>query len=208
MNTLEIPLEGVFSFMGMGSQRPDKTTVAVTERLVSEARSMLTPVFQYILTESAAMFSVGEIIGRQLRGATCYAVFVASAGNDYLEWKRMVSERDDILEQFIADCIGSQVAESVADHMELELQEELDRLGLKRTARFSPGYCEWPLSEQKVLFSLFDEQKPCGVTLTDSCLMIPEKSVSGIIGIGSDVRYLPYSCGICDKSDCYKRQRR
>ena len=68
------------------------------------------------------------------------------------------------------------------------------------------NYCGWHVSAQPALFSLFPEKNPCGIELTDSCLMLPMKSVSGVIGIGPDVRYLPYTCGICDKKDCYKRR--
>lgn len=81
--------------------------------------------------------------------------------------------------------------------MEEELAAFIEKRGWKHTNRYSPGYCGWHVSEQQKLFSLFPVASPCGIQLTDSSLMIPIKSVSGIIGVGSHVRKLEYTCGLC-----------
>ena len=94
-----------------------------------------------------------------------------------------------------------------ADQMEKALQESIDKLGWMHTNRFSPGYCGWHVSQQQLLFPLF-QGHTCGVKLTDSSLMIPIKSVSGIIGLGEKVRKLEYTCGLCDFKQCYKRKKK
>ena len=99
------------------------------------------------------------------------------------------------------------IAEKCADQMELALQENIDKLGWKHTNRFSPGYCGWHVAQQQMLFPLFDSHT-CGVQLTDSSLMIPIKSVSGIMGVGREVRKLDYTCGLCTFEKCYKRKKR
>ena len=208
--------------MGYKDSEPDTETSRVTEYLLSESAQFLRPQFKYIMLEGSlsddmmqltlqgpagpVTFDAGKIICRQLRGAQKYVVFVATVGTGYFQWTDAVKRRDDMFQTYVMDCVGSQIVESVADYMETVLQKEIDPSGFKRTNRFSPGYCGWHVSEQPKLFSLFSEPKPCGIELTDSCLMLPVKSVSGIIGIGTDVRYLPYTCGICDKKDCYKRR--
>jgi len=222
INRLDIPLKEVYSFMGYKDGVPDGETVRTTEYLLRESARFLRPQFKYVLLDGSldlednrltlmgqggpVTFDAGRIICRQLRGAQRYAVFVATVGNGYFQWTDAVKRRDDMFQTYAMDCVGSQIVESVADYMETVLQAEIDPAGFKHTNRFSPGYCGWHVSEQPKLFSLFPEQNPCGIELTESCLMLPIKSVSGIIGIGPDVRYLQYSCGICDKKDCYKRR--
>ena len=222
INRLEIPLKEVYSFMGYKDSEPDEQTRKTVEYLLRESYQFLRPQFKYILLEGSlsedmmqltlqgpagpVTFDTGKIICRQLRGAQRYAVFVATVGSGYFQWSDAVGRRDDMFQTYAMDCVGSQIVESVADYMEIVLQQEIDPSGFKRTNRFSPGYCGWHVSAQPALFSLFGESKPCGIELTDSCLMLPMKSVSGVIGVGSDVRYLPYTCGICDKKDCYKRK--
>jgi hypothetical protein len=52
------------------------------------------------------------------------------------------------------------------------------------------------------------DERPCGVTLTDSSLMLPIKSVSGVIGVGPDVKKMDYTCGLCSFADCFRRKKR
>ena len=89
-----------------------------------------------------------------------------------------------------------------------ELDEYIRDRGWRHTNRFSPGYCGWHVSEQKKLFPLFPSAEPCGIRLTDSSLMLPIKSVSGVIGLGDGVRKLEYTCGLCTYDKCYRRKRR
>jgi cobalamin-dependent methionine synthase I len=49
--------------------------------------------------------------------------------------------------------------------------------------RLSPGYGDWPIADQEKIFAVLDPDKNIGVKLTDSHIMIPEKSTSGIMGI-------------------------
>jgi hypothetical protein len=114
----------------------------------------------------------------------------------------------DMLRAFMADALGSVMAERCADAMERSLQESIDKLSWHRTNRFSPGYCGWHVSGQHVLFPFFGSPNACDVTLNESALMTPIKSVSGVIGLGSHVRRLDYSCGLCDMKDCFKRRGR
>ena len=58
------------------------------------------------------------------------------------------------------------------------------------------------------LFPLFPSAEPCGIRLTDSSLMLPIKSVSGVIGLGDGVRKLEYTCGLCTYDKCYRRKQR
>jgi len=80
--------------------------------------------------------------------------------------------------------------------------------GLHVSESFSPGYCSWDVAEQHKLFSFFPTNF-CGITLSDSSLMKPVKSVSGIIGIGSDLNRKVHHCLICNDKTCmYGRIRR
>lgn len=69
--------------------------------------------------------------------------------------------------------------------------------------RFSPGYGDVPLSFQKDLLTVLDTSRKIGVTLSDSLLMTPTKSVSAIIGLGKDgCVHIDKECDLCNKKDC------
>ena len=73
--------------------------------------------------------------------------------------------------------------------------------------RFSPGYCDWNVNQQEMIFKILNDDT-AGVSLTDDCLMIPGKSVSGIIGIGDAGSHVEdYNpCVTCIKEECPGRR--
>ena len=106
---------------------------------------------------------------------------------------------------YIIDAIASEYVEKSSAWLEDRVAEQAMLRRWKITNRHSPGYCDWPVSEQHKLFSLLPERF-CGITLTESALMIPIKSLSGIIGLGPDVKRGAFQCSICDLKDCFRRR--
>jgi len=99
------------------------------------------------------------------------------------------------------------VVEEAMDRIQADLQQRMSESGLKTTNRYSPGYCDWDLAEQEKLFDVFPENY-LDIRLSSSSLMHPIKSVSGLIGIGTDVRYNEYTCNLCDEKNCIYRNRK
>ena len=216
---LRLSLADVCEQMGYGDATPDDDVMAEVRAVGDMAAAVARPRFCYMLADGTldlvrdtltiggTELHVGRIISRQLRGSEAFALFVATAGAEFEDLQIRLKDDDDMVRTFIADSFGSVIAERTADIMEECLQGELDGRGWRHTNRFSPGYCGWHVSEQQRLFPLFGVERPCGVRLTESSLMVPIKSVSGVIGLGPGVRKLEYSCGLCDYKDCYKRKR-
>lgn len=152
-------------------------------------------------------FFPGKIISAQLRKAESVALFACTAGHLIGEKARQLLNEKDYLKGYVYDIAGSEIVEAAADLMQEKLREIMETGGLLITNRYSPGYCGWNVEEQHKLFSLIPDNF-CGITLTESALMVPIKSVSGVIGIGPDVRYNPYTCSICDVKDCIYRRIR
>ena len=218
---LDITDKELFVQMGYGDNIPGADIMEEIEKMKDTVRRILHPKFCFVISKEGSLdvkektlevcgriFQVGRIITAQLRGSEAYAFFVATSGVEFERFQRDLEKEGDMLRVFIADSMGSVIAEKTADIMERWLQIYINAKGWKHTNRFSPGYCGWHVSQQQMLFSLLGVKEPCGVHLTDSSLMIPIKSVSGVIGLGPKVRKLEYTCGLCDYSKCYKRRLR
>ena len=82
-----------------------------------------------------------------------------------------------------AQAIGTERVEALCDAFCAQMNEMLKSEGTHLTPRFSPGYGDLPLTAQHALFALLSPEKHVGVTLTDTLLMSPTKSVSAIAGI-------------------------
>ena len=204
---LQITLADVYEQMGYHDAEPDEVTQQETQAIADNVRRWLRPQFCFFVVREIPAFDMGNIILRQLRGSEAYALFMCTAGEEFEAFQQRLKTEGDMVRVFIADTLGSVIAEKCADEMETCLQLSIDKLGWKHTNRFSPGYCGWHVSEQQKLFPLFDGHT-CGITLTASSLMVPIKSVSGIIGLGREVRKLDYTCGLCTFEKCYKRKKK
>jgi hypothetical protein len=152
-------------------------------------------------------FQINRIVFGQLKKSDALAIFLCTAGKEIgIRSKRAMNERD-FLRGYIYDVIGSEIVEAAADLMQDELEITMKYAGEKITNRYSPGYCGWDVAEQHKLFQLIPDNF-CQIQLTASALMDPVKSISGFIGIGKDVSFNSYTCGLCELKDCtYRRAK-
>lgn len=103
-----------------------------------------------------------------------------------------------VAEGAAAQAVAAALIESYCD--EVQAHAEVD--GLAQRPRFSPGYGDWRLEEQKLLFPVLNCAKLIGLTLTDSCMMAPAKSVTAIIGLSEKVECVWNKCMTCGNVNC------
>ncbi len=103
-----------------------------------------------------------------------------------------------VAEGAAAQAVAAALIESYCD----EVQAKADTGGLKQRPRFSPGYGDWALEEQKKLFALTDCAKKIGLTLTDGLMMAPSKSVTAVIGLSDSVECVWNKCMTCGNVNC------
>lgn len=148
-------------------------------------------------------------LGRQVCGyikeSTQIALFLCTAGEDFTRMTNALNEQGDIMEAYLLDAIGSLTVENAIGKIHENLRQYYHSKQFKTSNRYSPGYCNWPLSDQRALFELIGENST-GITLNDSCLMTPRKSVSGVIGIGKHLKHHEYGCKICSNTSCIYRK--
>jgi hypothetical protein len=182
------------------------------------AHSLINPLFSYVikdvewargsiaLIEGSITFK-SRIIAKLLKHCPQVAIFLVTIGKYLEETARQLSRDGMILEATVLDAIGSDAVEKVVDLAQDRIKELVKAQGLVTSRRFSPGYCDWNITQQQTLFYALTGNT-VGVRLTGECLMIPQKSISGIIGIGpskADVEdYNP--CKTCRKKNCPGRR--
>ncbi|HHU99048.1 MAG TPA: vitamin B12 dependent-methionine synthase activation domain-containing protein [Bacteroidales bacterium] len=210
-------LAGVMGYLPGTAPEPVTDLIAgLSEELMTtgEARAEYT-IFDHVKLDplsktvevEGVVFHVKPIVFSQIKNAESVALFICTAGSEVDELSRKSMKEGDLLRGYVYDVIGSEVAEGAADRMQESMKTAVASSGMSITNRFSPGYCGWDVAEQHKLFTFFRENY-CGITLTDSALMNPVKSVSGMIGIGSRVKYSPYRCHQCDDKNCIYRGKK
>ncbi|MFZ1290430.1 MAG: vitamin B12 dependent-methionine synthase activation domain-containing protein [Melioribacteraceae bacterium] len=149
-------------------------------------------------------FFVDKIIYHQFKNADHAAVFVCTIGNEMELWSKELIAQSDLLMGYLIDVTASTIVENVADSLHDFIGKNYSAKDLHYSNRYSPGYCNWQVTEQQKLFSLFSKNF-CNIKLSDASLMNPIKSISGIIGLGKNVKYREYFCDHCGIKDCTHR---
>lgn len=103
-----------------------------------------------------------------------------------------------VAEGAAAQAVAASLIESYCD----DVQAGLDTGDLVQRPRFSPGYGDWPLEEQRLLFGVLDCAKRIGLTLTDGLMMAPSKSVTAVIGLSHDTACVRNKCMTCSNINC------
>lgn len=149
-------------------------------------------------------------MARALKNAVRMVGFIATVG------KKIDLEIDSLMaggalaHGYVADALGSGAVESLADRFHTDMARFAARQGRTVGLRFSPGYCDWPVTDQHKLFSLLDH-KAIGVELGDTSLMTPRKSISAVFGIfeenNESRKHSSHNpCRRCGKKDCIARR--
>ncbi|MBR4167773.1 MAG: hypothetical protein IKR44_08170 [Bacteroidales bacterium] len=207
----ELPEKEVWFAMGYKDSVPEERIRGMVRELICELvpKATLRYIYQVVEAEKLSprqvrmagkTFTPEGIICSYLQGMTHALLFIGSAGWEFDRAKEALKANDDIVADFIADSIGSVLAEMTVARI------EQDYVGKETISMpYSPGYCNWDIREQHILFSLFPE-RPCGIILSESSLMTPEKSVSGFFALGETLQRQPYHCQICKNTKCFKRR--
>jgi len=188
---------------------PARPGFAVVSEVVGLARSLvhLKTIYDisYIGVKDLETVEIGGVVFRSrvlrhnLDRAQKVFPFIMTVGH---ELERTAASLGDLLRQYYLEEMANIVLEQAADW----LAEKLSRCwGFPGLSSMSPGTLEdWPITEQPKLFSLFgDTEKSIGVKLTASLLMIPRKSISGIL-FPSEEGFI--SCRLCPRENCPSRK--
>jgi hypothetical protein len=103
-----------------------------------------------------------KVISRLLEKCEKVAMFVLTIGDHLEETTRSLNEDGLVLHSAVLDAIGSNAAEKMADTIQNEIKGVVGKEGLIISPRFSPGYCDWNITQQQIIFQAIDGD-PLGV---------------------------------------------
>ncbi|MCD8199219.1 MAG: Vitamin B12 dependent methionine synthase activation subunit [Phascolarctobacterium sp.] len=153
------------------------------------------------ITLECGMRFISKDIARHLRGCGALFILAATLGSRIDTAIRRLTMQS-VAEGAAAQAVAAALIEGYCD----EIQEKAETGGLKQRSRFSPGYGDWSIVEQKKIFELLNCPKKVGITLTEGLMMVPSKSVTAVIGLAEDSGGTVSKCSICVNNDCAYRK--
>jgi hypothetical protein len=142
------------------------------------------------------------------------ALFAVTLGAEATDAIAAGFAANDFAHASMLDAVASEAADRAAEVAEAHFERDLRNRGWTPPSggvlRYSPGYCGWHVTGQRRLFATL-QPEAIGLSLTDSCLMLPLKSVSGVLVAGSEATHAfppTYTCcDTCETFACRDRLR-
>jgi hypothetical protein len=181
---LAIDLNEVALYLRLGTQKLDAPLADKMASMRETALKVIRParIWRRIgWPKTDGTFGASLKLARHLAG--CHAAYLVcgtlGTGFDALLRRVSVMSGADAL---VLQAVGTAAVEEWMDCVENEIRAELAP-GETLVRRYSPGYGDFPLAAQRELLGLLDAPRTVGVSLTDTLLMAPSKSVSAVIGV-------------------------
>lgn len=205
----------IFRYMGCRGE-PDGETARLAEESLRQLDQVCRPgwtarEFPLVLSEDGTVDggcfqTKSRNLYQNLKDCSRILVFAATLGMGADQLIRRYS-RLEMSRALALQAASAAMIEAYCNQICRQLTKEYREKGLYLRPRYSPGYGDFPLECQPGLLGALEAGKRIGVTLTDSLLMMPSKSVSAVIGVSRIPRDCKVQgCEACGKKDCVYRR--
>ena len=216
MNIKDISQKEIFRYLGYHNTIPTETIQSVVTDCISELLNCCSmhhtyKIFDCVIQHTKIIIDNHVIIesknlSKNLNECNQVILFAATLGvqADILLKKY---SHIDMSKAVIMHAVAATVIEEYCDQCQIEIEKTLANQKLFLRPRFSPGYGDFNLIHQQDFITLLDCPRKIGLTLTDSFLLAPSKSVTAVMGISKTNKYCPIKgCEACAKTNCIFRR--
>ncbi len=207
----------IFRYLGYkNGAQPEGAALEMIEQAEQKVRDAAEPKSAHRLMELSFPARGAVLIGnvriesaalrRNLEGCTGAYLFAATlgAGVDRLISRLTALGRSS--EALAAQAAAAALIEDYCDEVNDALQREAAARGLKLRPRFSPGYGDFSIAHQRDITRELDTARRLGLTVTESLMLAPMKSVTAVIGLSETGGCTGGGCEACAKTDCNFRR--
>ncbi len=211
---IEHKIKEALRYLGYKRKDIDSESIASAEAAMGELESLVRPKYTYktvdiSIDEASLSIDFGSFcvvsknLSRNLRDCQKAVVFAATLGTQADMLIRRYA-KSSITKSVVINACASALIEEFCDDSQEAIREQV---GSYFRPRFSPGYGDFDLNHQTDIIRLLNAEKAIGLTLSDTLILLPEKSVTAIMGISAKFEDCPKSgCEVCAKKDCEYRR--
>lgn len=213
MNISQVNKKEIYRYLGYRNILPDENVNKLINEVLDDASKIITPRYMaqrfririanniVYIADSEICFESTNLSDnlKQCDETYLFAATLGTAADNYIHKLSLTN----MAKASVAQACFAALIEEFCNETQNELRKEVLKEGLYLKPRYSPGYGDLKLETQKSFFSLMEITKRLGVTLTDSMLMYPTKSVSAFIGITKNQNLCHIAkCRDCNNKDC------
>lgn len=206
----------VLRYLGYGKKEADAQIMQSMEDAIEKLQRVVQPRWLYEVfpltlhldgtIDFHCFQAVSKNLSKNLTGCEQVVIFAATLGIQVdLLVERYVKLQ--ISQGVIMQAVAAAMIEQFCDTCQETIRQQMEQQGWYLRPRFSPGYGDFALEHQRDVISVLQCPKKIGLTLTDSLLMAPTKSVTAVIGLSRTKQPCHrHGCEVCEKTDCAFRR--
>ena len=204
--TVELSPERIFRYLEYGGSSPSAPVLRKLEKLVPKARTLAQPrVLCQIYSDSEVAGLCKDDLPAPIQGASFLAFGLVTVGRAIEQEAERQRETGRLLDSMILDALGSATVSELCERAAYRVFDWAEEHKLNASRAFEPGSgaSRWPLENQRLIFANLRAEQ-IGVELTSHLLMRPRKTLSFVMGIGTEIEQAstPFSCQGCRRIDC------
>lgn len=213
---IKINRSEVLRYLGYRGTQPDESVEQAITRCMADIQTDAQPKSVWgafpLIHFASDRLDIGGLavhsadLSRSLKG--CSGVYLMAATLGVAVDRRIarasaVRMSDAVIYQAVAATLIEAYCDEVNDTIRREAEEKV----LYCRPRFSPGYGDFSIEHQRDFIRLLDTPRKIGLTVTESCLLAPIKSVTAVIGLANTPKPCHHKgCEECGKTDCAFRR--
>ncbi len=213
---MDIRIREAIRYLGYGRQAIDEPTLMLIQESMKELDEIAEVKFVYRIFElsypGVETVKIKKLniqshnLVKNLKNCKSCIVFGITLGA-MVDRALQKYEKIHIAKAVVFQACAAAYLEDACNQLQFKWAEELQEKGQYLRPRFSPGYGDFSVIYQREILEMLEAPKKIGLTLTDSCMMTPTKSVTAVIGISDTNEGCHQSgCESCEKIDCLYRR--
>jgi hypothetical protein len=207
--TIDLQVDQVLQGQGIDPAKASAKLIEPVEAVLAEVKPLLEPAALYgtlpvigfehrCITFEGGTFE-GELVARAMAGASEINLALCTIGPK-LDERVVELMGTNAMQALALEGAGTAAIRVVSNAVAERVTAALESRGLKAGMKAQPGQEGWPIEQQRLFFSLIPAEQ-INVQLTDSCLMLPRKSVTFAIAAGKQMCADADPCDFCTKRD-------
>ncbi len=207
----------ILRYLGHTNQAIDSNTEKLLNECLIEINQLMANKFVYevfdldkedssiSLRDTILTMESHDIASHLAKSDKC--VLMAASLGLQVDMKIAYYSKTDVTKSLILDACASTAIEALCDEIEESIRKEACDHGYHITTRFSPGYGDLPITLQKPITQVLKTYPKMGLTVNESSIMLPRKSVTAIIGWQKEEALAKViKCKLCNKQNCSFRR--
>lgn len=206
----------IVRFLGLGKHAVEERILQLIHDLYSEVETIAEPKYIYRIFELSMLddseLQIGNLViksdklYKNLSGCHQVVLLAITLGIDVDRRMRQL-EIQDISKAIVFQACATVYLEEQCDALQEEIAKQMAEDGNYLRPRFSPGYGDFSVLQQKEILDMLQATKYTGISLTEGYMLTPTKSVTAVIGLGkTKTACHKKGCEECTKQDCLYRR--